>query len=137
MCSFDLFLVFLPVRIGANWLHRRLTPGGTAKGSLRVATALTPTLVFTLVLATILRERFQVADALYGALLIYAGISTLLPSLMLAKPVDFTVLVGPLPQESPVGTGAHRPAPATTPAQDATTTANVAASAGDVRPSTG
>lgn len=132
-----LSLVFLPMRIGANWLHRRLTPGGTAKGSLRVATALTPTLVFTLVLATILRERFQVADALYGALLIYAGISTLLPSLMLAKPVDFTVLVGPLPQESPVGTGAHRPAPATTPAQDATTTANVAASAGDVRPSTG
>ncbi len=132
-----LSLVFLPMRIGANWLHRRLTPGGTAKGSLRVATALTPTLVFTLVLATILRERFQVADALYGALLIYAGISTLLPSLMLAKPVDFTVLVGPLPQESPVGTGAHRPAPATTPAQDASTTANVAASAGDVRPSTG
>jgi len=45
-----------------------------------------------------MRERFQVSDALYGALLIYAGISTLLPSLVLAKPVDFNVLVGPLPE---------------------------------------
>lgn len=95
-----LSLVFLPLRIGANWLHRRLTEGGTAKGSLRVATALTPTLVFTLVLATILRENFHVSDAIYGALLIYAGISTMLPSLMLGKSVDFTVVVGSLPQET-------------------------------------
>ena len=90
--------VFLPLRIGSIWLHRRMTGGETARGSLRVATALTPTLIFTLVLATIMRERFQVSDALYGALLIYAGISTLLPSLVLAKPVDFNVLVGPLPE---------------------------------------
>lgn len=90
--------VVLPLRIGAIWLHRRMTGGETARGSLRVATALTPTLIFTLVLATILRERFQVSDALYGALLIYAAISTLLPSLVLARPVDFNVLVGPLPE---------------------------------------
>jgi len=91
-------LVVLPLRIGTIWLHRRMTGGETMKGSLRVATALTPTLIFTLVLATILRERFQVSDSLYGALLIYAGVSTLLPSLVLAKPMDFNVLVGPLPE---------------------------------------
>ena len=34
----------------------------------------------------------------YGALLIYAALTTLLPSLVLAKPVDFNVLVGPLPE---------------------------------------
>lgn len=90
--------VALPLRICSMWLHRRMS-GDSARGSLRVATALTPTLIFTLVLATIMRERFQASDQLYGALLIYAGISTLLPSLVLARPVDFNVVVGPLPDE--------------------------------------
>jgi Kef-type K+ transport system membrane component KefB len=90
--------VALPLRIGSLWLQRRFIKHETADSSLRVATALTPTLIFTLVLATILRERFQISDTLYGALLIYAGITTILPSLVLAKPVDFNVLVGPLPE---------------------------------------
>lgn len=72
---------------------------------LRVATALMPTLIFTLVIATILRERFQIADALYGALLFYAGISTILPSLVLAKSVDLKLLAmpsaPPLPSSEP------------------------------------
>jgi Kef-type K+ transport system membrane component KefB len=90
----------LPLRIGGLWLQRRFIKGESARGSLRVATALTPTLIFTLVLATIMRERFQISDVHYGALLIYAGISTILPSLVLAKPVDFDVLVGPLPSSA-------------------------------------
>lgn len=104
--------VFLPMRIGANWVHRRFTAGGTAKGSLRVATALTPTLVFTLVLATILRDHFHVSDTIYGALLIYTGISTILPSLLLASPVDFTVSVGPMPRASDAPMPASTDAPA-------------------------
>ncbi len=117
--------VVLPLRIGSIWLHRRTTGGETAMGSLRVATALTPTLIFTLVLATILRERFHVSEALYGALLIYAGISTLLPSLVLAKPVDFNVLVGPLPESF------HRKQPATTERPEPATTS---VSSGDSHP---
>lgn len=101
MWGVGLTAVVLPLRIGTIWLHRRMTGGETARGSLRVATALAPTLIFTLVLATILRERFQVADMWYGALLIYAALTTLLPSLVLAKPVDFNVLVGPLPEPFP------------------------------------
>ncbi len=114
-----LTVVVLPLRIGSIWLHRRMTGGETARGSLRVATALTPTLIFTLVLATILRERFQVSDALYGGLLIYAGISTLLPSLVLAKPVDFNVLVGPLPEsfQPKRPAAAAQPEPAVAPAR--------------------
>jgi Kef-type K+ transport system membrane component KefB len=95
--------VALPLRIGSLWLQRRFIKGESAHGSLRVATALTPTLIFTLVLATIMHERFAISDTLYGALLIYAGISTLLPSLVLAKPVDFNVLVGPLPNWTHAG----------------------------------
>ena len=80
--------VVLPVRIALVWLQRRFIKGETAVGSLKVATALTPTLIFTLVLATILHDRFHIADSLYGALLIYAGTSTLLPSLALTRRTD-------------------------------------------------
>jgi Kef-type K+ transport system membrane component KefB len=86
----------LPFRIGGVWLQRRAIRGESARGSLRVATALAPTLIFTLVLATILREQFGISDTLYGGLLVYAAVSTILPSLVLAKPVDFDVLVGPI-----------------------------------------
>lgn len=83
-------LVMLPLRVGALWLQRRvINRDESPLASLRVATALTPTLIFTLVLATILRERFGISDALYGALLFYAAVSTVLPSLVLGKPVDF------------------------------------------------
>ena len=39
---------------------------------------------------------FGISDTLYGALLVYAAVSTILPSLVLAKPVDFDVQVGPI-----------------------------------------
>jgi Kef-type K+ transport system membrane component KefB len=104
----------LPMRTGSVWLQRRFIRGESSRGSLRVATALMPTLIFTLVLATILRERFQISDTLYGALLVYAGVSTILPSLVLAKAMDFDAFVGPLPPaDSP------RAAPAAVIPQDA------------------
>jgi Kef-type K+ transport system membrane component KefB len=95
-----LTLVALPARVGVVWLQRRFIKGEGPLASLRVAAALAPTLIFTLVLAGILRERFQISDALYGALLIYAGMSTMLPSVVMSKPVDFEVLhePGELPQ---------------------------------------
>jgi len=99
-----LAVVTLPVRVAGLWLQRRLIKGESALGSLRVATALTPTLIFTLVLATILRERFQISEMLYGALLVYAGVSTIVPSLVLAKPINFNLTVVPqlLPKRAEV-----------------------------------
>ena len=89
-----LSVAVLPLRVGALWLQRRvINRDEGAMASLRVATALTPTLIFTLVLATILRERFGVSDTLYGALLVYAALSTVLPSLVLGKPLDFDVMM--------------------------------------------
>lgn len=73
--------VVIPSRVGIVWLHRRFIRGESPMGSLRVAAALTLTLIFTLVLASILRERFHISDALHGGLLIYAGMSTMLPVL--------------------------------------------------------
>jgi len=92
MVGMALAATILPFRIGGLWLQRRFIKGESAIGSLRVSVALTPTLIFTLVLAAILRERFGMSDTVYGALLVYAAISTALPSFLLAKPIDFDVL---------------------------------------------
>lgn len=102
-----LTLVGLPARVGLVWVQRRRHLGESPLASLRVAAALTPTLIFTLVLATILRERFQISDALYGGLLIYAGMSTMLPSLVMTRPVDFDMLPEPirLPEDVAVPKG--------------------------------
>ena len=61
-----------------------------AGSQLRVVAALTPTLIFTLVLATILRGRDAISDAQFGGLLLYAGLNTLLPSFVLRAPFDVT-----------------------------------------------
>ena len=87
----------LPLRIVGVWSQRRFIKHESARSSLNVALALTPTLIFTLVLATILRERFGIPETLYGALLVYAALTTMLPSLLLPKPLDFELhdFVGP------------------------------------------
>jgi Kef-type K+ transport system membrane component KefB len=74
--------VVLPCRIGFQWLHRRLVFEESRASSLRVSMALAPTLIFTLVLAGILHDRYAIPDPLYGALLVYAALSTALPSLL-------------------------------------------------------
>jgi len=91
-----LTLVLVPVRAFAVWAKRRLLGLGDTRSSLRVAAALTPTLIFTLVLATILRDRGAIPDALFGGLLLYAGLNTMLPSFMLRAPFD----VAPSPLEA-------------------------------------
>ncbi|MFT3896945.1 MAG: cation:proton antiporter [Thermomonas sp.] len=80
--------VVLPLRIAMVWLQRRLLFGEKSFEGLRVSIALAPTLVFTLVLAEILHSRFGLDDALFGGLLLYAVLSTLLPSLVLHTPFD-------------------------------------------------
>jgi len=78
----------IPLRAFVIWAKRRMLGLGNDRSSLRVAAALTPTLIFTLVLATILRERGAITDAMFGGLLLYAGINTLLPSFILRAPFD-------------------------------------------------
>src|SRR5271154_929876 len=80
-----LSLVVLPLRIAKNWVQARYFSRRTGEGGFRVAIALAPTLIFTLVIAGILHEAFHIDDALYGGLLVYAGGSTMLPSLILPK----------------------------------------------------
>lgn len=76
----------LPLRVAAVVLHRRIALGESARRSLRVALPLLPTLVFTLVIAGILRDRFALSPALFGALIVYTMVNTALPGLVLGTP---------------------------------------------------
>lgn len=78
-------LTVLPIRIAKDWIGCRFFAGRSAKSGTRVAVALVPTLIFTLVIAGILHETFHVDDALFGGLLVYAAISTILPSFVLPR----------------------------------------------------
>jgi len=123
----------LPLRVFGVWAQRRFIKHESGRSSLNVALALTPTLIFTLVLATILRERFEIPEMLYGALLFYAAATTILPSLFLAKSIDFEPrdFVGP-----PAPAAAPQPAPAAV-AVDDLAPGNPSASAEGQRPAAG
>jgi Kef-type K+ transport system membrane component KefB len=76
-------ILVLPLRIAKDWLVCRYTCRRPSSSGLRVGVALTPTLIFTLVIARILEETFDIDEALYGGLLVYAATSTILPSFVL------------------------------------------------------
>lgn len=78
--------VAVPLRIYAVAIHRRAALGERFRESLRVSTPLVPTLVFTLVLAGILRDRFDAPDHLLGGLVVYTVLNTLLPGIVLGAP---------------------------------------------------
>jgi len=75
------------LRLGETALHRWLALREPPRESLRIGAALLPTLVFTLVVADILRARAGTAPELLGALVIYATLITLIPGLFLHTPV--------------------------------------------------
>jgi hypothetical protein len=80
--------------------------------------ALTPTLVFTLVIAGILRDVFEVPQAVFGGLVIYTLGNTLIPGFALRAPPEFELHAPDLdPALDPqvtyrVPTGTHRVAAA-------------------------
>jgi Kef-type K+ transport system membrane component KefB len=77
-----LLAVFVPLRVGITMLHRRVALAEAGTASRRVAIALVPTLVFTLVLAEILRDTFAVADYIVGALIVYTVVNTTVPAFL-------------------------------------------------------
>lgn len=81
--GFALAVLVIPVRLAVVWLQSRFMQHRGHRGSLRVAVALTPTLIFTLVIAEILRDNFSISPSLYGGLLVYAAIASILPALVL------------------------------------------------------
>jgi Kef-type K+ transport system membrane component KefB len=85
-----LVIAFVPLRIAVTVLHRRLALGEQQERGKRIGISLVPTLVFTLVLADMMRTRFGAPDYLIGGLILYAVVNTTLPAFLLrAKPPEF------------------------------------------------
>lgn len=78
--------VSIPVRIGLVLLQRRVRLSEAWSQGMRVAVPMIPTLVFTLVLAEILREDFALDAALFGGLVVYAALTTILPAMVFRAP---------------------------------------------------
>lgn len=96
LCGLGLSLAFIPLRIAMTALHRRMSLGETSLRGKRVGISLVPTLVFTLVLAHMLRTQFGAPDYLIGGLILYAIINTTLPAFLLrSRPPEFERPVAP------------------------------------------
>lgn len=77
--------VGVPLRFGAVVLHRRLALREGVRASSRVAVAMLPTLVFGLVIAEILRDRFAVPPAVFGGVVLSTIVTTLIPAVWFGR----------------------------------------------------
>jgi Kef-type K+ transport system membrane component KefB len=81
-----LLVGLVALRLGKTTLLRWVALRERPAQSMRIGLALLPTLVFTLVLVDLLRERPEVPAMLIGALVVYTILVTLLPGLILRLP---------------------------------------------------
>jgi hypothetical protein len=80
--------------------HRRIVLDEAFSRGARVGISMVPTLVFTIVLADILRDRFALSGELYGALILFTVINTAIPGFVLhAPPPAFEAPT--IPRETP------------------------------------
>jgi Kef-type K+ transport system membrane component KefB len=81
------FLVLaIPFRLGLVVLHRFVRFGEAARESLRVGVPMLPTTVFTLVIAEILRNQFAISSAIFGGLVVYTFVNTVIPAFVMRAP---------------------------------------------------
>lgn len=104
------FLVtVLPLRIASVALYRRLSVAQPMAQGVRLGVSVLPTLVFTIVIAEILRDRFSATPALVGGLIIYTLVNTIIPSFVLhTAPDEYDT------PEAPEGTPRQNEAPSAT-----------------------
>jgi Kef-type K+ transport system membrane component KefB len=79
-------VIMVPLRIFMVALHRRLAIGEPIRRGIRIGVSMVPTLVFTLVLAEIGRDTFGLPLSLFGGLIIYTLVNTLIPGFALRLP---------------------------------------------------
>lgn len=107
-----LALVLLPLRAGQIALFQSRGSSFSWGERRRVGVALLPTLVFSIVLLGILRERFALESTLVGALVVYTLIDTLLPGFVLRRNTP-TVPQLPLPPQHVPSSAPTEPSPET------------------------
>lgn len=75
----------LPLRVLLVAVHRRLALRESWTDASHVGVAMLPTMVFTLVIAGILRDRFAAPPAIFGGLVIYTLANALVPGWVLSR----------------------------------------------------
>jgi Kef-type K+ transport system membrane component KefB len=78
----------VPLRILLVVIYRRVVQRQPAREGVRLGVSQLPTLVFTIVVAEILRDRFSASPALVGGLVIYTLANTLVPGVVLHTPLE-------------------------------------------------
>jgi Kef-type K+ transport system membrane component KefB len=78
----------VPLRIVLVVLYRRVVQRQPVREGVRLGVSQLPTLVFTIVISEILRDRFSASPALVGGLVIYTLANTLVPGLVLHTPLE-------------------------------------------------
>lgn len=88
--ALGLLVAVVPLRIMRVAVHRRWSLGEPWPVGVRIGTAVVPTLVFTIVIAEILRDHFALPPTLFGALVVFTLVNTLVPGIALhVPPPDF------------------------------------------------
>jgi Kef-type K+ transport system membrane component KefB len=103
--GFGFLVTMVPFRALGVVVHRRLALGERSRDAMRIAISMLPTLVFGLVIAAILRDRFAVAPPLFGGLILYTLVCTLIPALVLRQPIPEYATPRVLPIEPPGAPG--------------------------------
>jgi len=80
-------ILMVPLRIGAVVLHRRIALREDHQEGVRIAVAMLPTLVFGLVIAEIMRDRFAAPPALFGGVILYTLVTTVVPAIFFRRPL--------------------------------------------------
>ena len=81
-----MFVIMIPIRTLMVSGHRKRVLKESIWQGSRVAIPMLPTLVFTLVLAQLMREQFQIPSAIFGGLIIYAVANSLLVGFVFRSP---------------------------------------------------
>jgi Kef-type K+ transport system membrane component KefB len=83
-------IVMVPARLATVVVPRYFALKESIRKGLRVAFPMLPTLIFTLVIAQILREQFAISSTLYGSLVIYAVLTSIITGFVFRTPLpDF------------------------------------------------
>jgi Kef-type K+ transport system membrane component KefB len=109
------FAIMIPLRVYLVAVHRRHSLGETLRSGARIGISIAPTLVFTLVIAEILRDRFGVPTAVFGGLIVYTLANTVLPGFILRLvPAPKSTVDVPVPEmalATPDPVSPHTPSP--------------------------
>jgi hypothetical protein len=82
-------IAFIIAVIGIRFLflvyQHKLSTGNLLRSCYHIGLTMTPTLVFTIVIAEILRDRYNVSPVIFGSLMIYALANSFIPGIFMKR----------------------------------------------------